>query len=252
MSDLLEVRDLRVRYGAAAAVDGVSISLVRGGALGLVGESGSGKSTLALALAGLLPRDAVVTGSVCLAGEELIGATPARLRAVRGRRVAYVFQDPMASLNPYLRIVDQVAEALAEPRDARAQVTALLERVRIPAARSRLDHYPHQLSGGQRQRVMLAMALAGQPDLLVADEPTTALDVTVQAQVLALIRELRRDLGLALLLVSHDLGVIAGECEHVAVMHQGRLVETADTNTLFASPREAYTRALLAAVPRLA
>jgi ABC-type glutathione transport system ATPase component len=250
VSALLEVRDLTVRFGSTSAVDSLSFSLARGAALGLVGESGSGKSTTALALAGLLPRGATVTGSVRLAGEELVGAPDVRLRAVRGKRIAYVFQDPMASLNPYVRIGRQIDEVL-ELHGGQASARDWLERVRIPGAGTRLRQHPHELSGGMRQRVMLAMALAGEPDLLVADEPTTALDVTVQAQVLDLIRSLRHELGLSLLLVSHDLGVIAGECDHVAVMQAGRLVEAADIHTLYTAPREAYTRALLAAVPRL-
>jgi ABC-type glutathione transport system ATPase component len=260
MTTLLEVTGLTVRYtmpqGAVTAVDGLSFSIPRGGSLALVGESGSGKSTAALALARLLPRNAALSGRVTLDGTDVLALDGARLRALRGRRIAYVFQDPMASLNPYLTVGAQLREVLALHGGLRGDAATrraaeLLDEVRLPDAAARLGQYPHELSGGQRQRAMIAMALAGRPDLLVADEPTTALDVTVQAQILALIRELRRERGLALLLVSHDLGVVAGECERVLVMRDGRRVEEADARALFKAPAADYTRALLAAVPRL-
>jgi peptide/nickel transport system ATP-binding protein len=260
MTALLQVENLTVHYrtpqGIATAVDSLGFTLARGGSLALVGESGSGKSTAALALARLLPREAEVSGRALLDGVDLLTLPERDIRAVRGRRIAYVFQDPMASLNPYLTVGAQLREVLAlhcglRGRTAEARATELLAEVRLPEPAARLARYPHELSGGQRQRAMIAMALAGEPELLVADEPTTALDVTVQAQILALVRELRERRGLALLLVSHDLGVVAGECERVLVMQSGRAVEQADATTLFALPQAEYTRALLAAVPTL-
>jgi oligopeptide/dipeptide ABC transporter ATP-binding protein len=238
-------------------VRGVSFSLRRGEVVGLVGESGSGKTMTALALLRLLPPAArISSGSVRLEGEELLDLPEARLRRVRGGRIAMVFQEPMTALNPVYTIGFQIAEAVRAHRRlsraaARAEARRLLERVAVADAASRLDDYPHQLSGGQRQRAMIAMALASGPDLLLADEPTSALDVTVQGQILQLLEDLRRELGLAVLLITHDLGVVAESCERVLVMYAGQLVEQGTALELFAAPAHPYTRALLAAVPRL-
>jgi peptide/nickel transport system ATP-binding protein len=257
---LLEIRELEVAFPGATVVRGVSLQVGRGEVVGLVGESGSGKSMTALAVLGLLPPPGRVTaGEILLDGPggpaDLLKLPPRRMRRVRGGRVAMVFQDPSTSLNPVLSIGFQVAEAVrahrpVSRREAREEAARLLDRVALPAAGRRLDAYPHQLSGGQRQRVMIAMALAGRPDLLLADEPTTALDVTLQAQILELLEDLRRDLGLSVLLITHDLGVVAETCDRVAVMQGGRLVETAGVEALFRSPVHPYTQALLAAVPR--
>jgi oligopeptide/dipeptide ABC transporter ATP-binding protein len=255
---LLEVLDLAVRFpapgGELRAVDGVSFAIGAGEVLGLVGESGCGKSTLALALLGLVPPPGRQSaGRIRFAGEDVTAAGPRGFQRLRGRRVAMVFQDPMTSLNPYLRVGAQLEETArlggAPRRAARERAGALLERVGLGGAR--LAAYPHQLSGGQRQRVMLAMALLGDPALLVADEPTTALDVTTQAQILALLRELQRERGLAVLFVTHDLAVAAGLCDRVAVMYAGRLVEEAPAAALFARPSHPYTEALWACSPRV-
>ena len=241
---------LRVRFGDDAVLHGVDLAVGRGEALGLVGESGSGKSVTWLAALGLLPPRARVSGAVLLDGEDILNAAPARLARIRGGRVALIFQDPISSLNPVRRVGAQVTEALRLHRGlaggaARAEAARLFELVGIPDARRRLDAYPHELSGGQNQRVMIAMALAGQPELLIADEPTTALDVTIQAQILELLDGVRQEFGMALVLISHDLGVIGEMCDRVAVMYAGRIVETAPSRTLFAAPRHPYTRALL-------
>jgi peptide/nickel transport system ATP-binding protein len=269
---LLEIRDLEVSFPAPGAmggwtpvVRGASLAVGRGEVVGLVGESGSGKSMTALAVLGLVPPPGRVTaGGVRLAPAEDSGAAvdllrldPGALRRVRGRRVAMVFQEPATAFNPVYSIGFQIAETVrahrrASWREAREEAARLLDRVALADARRRLDDYPHQLSGGQRQRAMIAMALAGRPDLLLADEPTTALDVTLQAQILELLDELRRDLGLAVLLITHDLGVVAETCDRVVVMHAGRVVETAAVEELFRAPADPYTRELLAALPRLA
>jgi len=263
MSDvpLLEVRDLRTWFrtpeGPARAVDGVSFRLDDGETLGLVGESGCGKSVTALSLTRLVPEPPAEIrpgSSVRLRGEELLTAGEARLRRVRGGEIAMVFQEPATSLNPVLTVGDQVEEALRAHRgldggEARREAVALLGRVGIPDPGSRVDDHPHQLSGGQRQRVMIAMALACRPSVLVADEPTTALDVTVQAQILELLRSLQDEFGMALLLISHDLGVIAEMADRVAVMYAGQIVEEATAGDLYDDPRHPYTRALLDAVP---
>ena len=240
---LLRVQDLRVRFttrrGPVQAVDGVDFTLERGEILGLVGESGSGKSQILFALMGLLPGNAQRDGSI-----DITGTGP-----------AMVFQDPMTALNPYLTIGLQIAEALPKGlgrAETRARIVALLTRLRIADPETRLDQYPHQLSGGMRQRIVIAMALAAEPDLILADEPTTALDVTVQADILDLFRAERRDHGRALLLVSHDLGVVAGLCDRVLVMYAGRIVEEAAVDDLFARPVHPYTKALLATVSSLA
>nr|WP_241966943.1 ABC transporter ATP-binding protein [Pseudokineococcus lusitanus] len=259
---LLEVRDLGVEFrrrGAppVRAVDGVSLTVRPGEVMGLVGESGSGKSVTSLAVMGLLPRrSAVVTGSVRLAGEELVGASPKRVASLRGAQMSMVFQDPMTSLNPVVPIGTQVTEVLRAHTDAdrgaaRDEAEDLLRRVGIPDPRRRLRDYPHQLSGGMRQRALIAIALACKPRLLVADEPTTALDVTIQAQVLELLKVLVTGSGTAMLLITHDLGVVAGLCDDVTVMYAGRVVETARRKELFARPAHRYTEGLLASVPRL-
>ena len=241
---------------ASRAVDGVSLEIAPGEALGIVGESGSGKSVTWLAALGLLPTKARVTGSVRLDGKELVGASRGDLEKVRGNRIAMIFQDPSSCLNPVHRIGRQLVEALGlhrglRGRAAEAEALRLLDQVGIADARRRLSDYPHLLSGGLNQRVMIAMALAGQPDLLVADEPTTALDATIQAQILALLGNIRRDTGMALILISHDLGVVAENVDRVAVMYAGRLVEEAPGTDLFGSARHPYTQGLLAALPAL-
>jgi peptide/nickel transport system ATP-binding protein len=251
---LVAIRDLAVSFDGVPALRGIDLDVPAGGALGMVGESGCGKSVTWLAALGLLPGRARVTGSVTLGGEQILAAAPATLDRVRGGRVAMIFQDPASSLNPVHRLGTQVAEALRLHRGitggaARAEAKRLFDQVGIPDAARRLDAYPHELSGGQNQRVMIAMALAGQPELLVADEPTTALDVTIQAQILDLLNRLRRETGMALVLISHDLGVVSETCEQVAVMYAGRIVEQAPAATLFANPTHPYTQGLLAALP---
>jgi oligopeptide transport system ATP-binding protein len=255
---ILAVEDLRVRIrderGASQPVAGVDFSLESGEILGLVGESGCGKSLTLLALMGLLPPGAKVAGSALLGGRDLLELAPAEHRRVRGAELAMVFQDPMSSLNPYLTVGRQIAEVLEVHRcfgkaDAWRRAGELLEQVHVPDASDRLHRYPHELSGGMRQRVMIAMALACEPTVLLADEPTTALDVTVQAQILALFREIRDRLGTAIVLVTHDLGVVAAVCDRIGVMYAGRMVESARADALFAAPAHPYTRGLMAAVP---
>ena len=260
MTALLEVSGLRVSlataYGPAQALRGVSFSLERGGTLGLIGESGCGKSMTALALMGLLPEGASVSGSIRLEGRELTTLDEDALCRLRGDRIAMVFQEPMTALNPLHRIGDQIAEPLRLHRGlgaaaARAEALRLLERVQLPQARERLDSHPHQLSGGQRQRVVIAIALACGPDLLIADEPTTALDTTVQREVLDLLDELRVDSGMALLLISHNLDLMAAHVERLAVMYGGSIVESGPTRQVFERLAHPYTRGLFAARPRL-
>jgi peptide/nickel transport system ATP-binding protein len=248
--------DFDIGHRVVRALHGVDLHVDRGEAVGLVGESGSGKSITWLAALGLLGPRAHVHGSVTLDGTELLGAPVAALEAVRGRRVAMIFQDPASALNPVHRVGRQIGEALALHRGldgaaARAEAVRLLDRVGIADARRRLNDYPHQLSGGMNQRVMIAMALAGEPDLLIADEPTTALDATIQAQILDLLRQLRREGGMSMVLISHDLGVVAENSDRIAVMYAGRIVEEAPTAELFAAPRHPYTVGLLAALPDL-
>lgn len=250
------IQNLSVAFGNAPALRGINLSVERGEAVGLVGESGCGKSVTWLAALGLLPASAQVRGSVLLDGTEILGAPKARLEPVRGGRIAMIFQDPAASLNPVHRIGRQIGEALALHRGmtgerAKAEVIRLLDQVGIPDAKNRINAYPHELSGGQNQRVMIAMALAGQPEILVADEPTTALDVTIQAQILDLLTTLRRDTGMALVLISHDLGVVSETCSRIAVMYAGRIVEEAPSGQLFSHPNHPYTRGLLGALPPL-
>jgi peptide/nickel transport system ATP-binding protein len=257
---LLDVRDLRVAFPGTAPihpVDGVSFHIDRGETLALVGESGCGKSLTALALLQLLPRPGIVAGgSVRLGDLELTALRGEALRAVRGRRIGMVFQDPLTSLNPVLTVGDQVAEGLvahgmATKAEAARRAVELLKEVGVADAESRAEAYPHQMSGGMRQRVGIAIALAAEPEVLIADEPTTALDVTVQAQILELIDHLRKDRGMAVLLITHDLGVVAGRADRVAVMYAGQIVEDARTEDLFARPSHPYTRGLLASVPRI-
>jgi peptide/nickel transport system ATP-binding protein len=257
---LLEVNDLHVRLqtqrGPAEAVRGIGFCLERGETLGLIGESGCGKSITAMSLLGLLPESAKVTGSIRFDGQELVGQSDAMLCQIRGNRIGMIFQEPMTALNPVHTIGRQVAEPLRVHRgmsqtDARKQAIALLDRVGIADAARRLDAYPHQFSGGQRQRVTIAMALACGPDLLIADEPTTALDVTIQQQILDLISELVAERGMALLLISHDLGVIAQNVSRMLVMYGGSVVESGSTTQVFANRAHPYTRGLFAARPRL-
>jgi peptide/nickel transport system ATP-binding protein len=259
---LLSVRDLRVVFQRGGrrpvhAVDGINLDVEPGRTIGVVGESGCGKSVTSLAILGLLPRRGTrVAGSVRFAGRELFKLSDQELREIRGRELAMIFQDPMTSLNPVLTIGDQITEVLRrhfgrKGKEATGEAVTLLDAVGIPAARRRVDDYPHQLSGGMRQRAMIAMALACRPKLLIADEPTTALDVTIQAQILDLLRAQIADRDAALLLITHDLGVVAGMCETVHVMYAGRIVESADRHELFARPRHPYTVGLLASVPRL-
>jgi peptide/nickel transport system ATP-binding protein len=259
VSALLEVRDLQVDIPLAAGmlhpVRRVSISVNRGETLCIVGESGCGKSLTALAVMGLLPRRAIRTaGHLALAGIDLIAASPAEMSALRGSRMAMIFQEPMTSLNPAYTIGNQLEEMLLHHRkvtrrEARERALFLLEKVGITAAASRLKQYPHQLSGGLRQRVMIAMVLMCGPDLIIADEPTTALDVTIQAQILLLLAELRREFGMGLILITHDLGVVARIADHVAVMYAGQIVEQGTAAAVFRSPLHPYTRGLMACIP---
>jgi oligopeptide/dipeptide ABC transporter ATP-binding protein len=259
---LLEVRDLSVEFrlqgGAARALDGVSLEVRPGEMLGVVGESGSGKSVTALSVMRLLPSPPgrVVGGQILFEGRDLLTMPDPQMRALRGGAIAMVFQDPLSSLNPVLTVGFQVAEAIALHQqvgraEAWERAVEALRRVRIPDPEVKARQYPHQLSGGQRQRVMIAMAFSCEPRLVIADEPTTALDVTVQRQILQLMRRLRRELGTAIMLITHDLGVVAQTCDRVAVMYAGRVVETAPVGELFAHPRHPYTQALLASVPRI-
>ena len=257
---LLQVTDLRVTLptarGWAQALRGVSLQLERGQTVGLIGESGCGKSLTALALMGLLPERAQVSGSILLQGQELVGMPEPQLCQLRGARMAMIFQEPMTALNPLHPIWKQIAEPLRLHQhmgaaQAKARALQLLDRVQLPRARERLDAYPHELSGGQRQRVMISMALACSPDLLIADEPTTALDVTVQKEVLALIKQLVHEDGMGLLLISHDLGLMQDQVDRVMVMYGGSVVESATTPDLFAHRAHPYTRGLFAARPRL-
>ncbi len=254
---LLDVRDLSVFFGATPAVKRISFTLNHGETLALVGESGSGKSVSALSLLQLLPYPHArhPSGSIRLRGEELLGAAPARLREVRGNQIAMVFQEPMTSLNPLHSIEKQIGETLILHKGLsgaplRARILELLELVGLPDAARRLNALPHELSGGQRQRVMIAMALANDPDILIADEPTTALDVTIQAQILKLLKELQSRLGMAILFITHDLGIVRKMADRICVMRAGEVVETGTVTEIFASPQHPYTRQLLAAEPR--
>jgi oligopeptide/dipeptide ABC transporter ATP-binding protein len=258
---LLSVEDLRVEFwtsrGTIYAVNGISFDIAPGETLGIVGESGCGKSVTSLAILGLLARAGRVTdGTATFQGRDLLKLSDSELRGVRGREIAMIFQDPMTSLNPVLTIGRQIREALEthfgmDKRRAEARTAELLDDVGIPSAKMRLKDYPHQFSGGMRQRAMIAMALACQPKLLIADEPTTALDVTIQAQILDLLRELVKGRDTALIMITHDLGVVAGMCERVNVMYAGMFMETGRADRIFARPRHPYTLGLLQSVPRI-
>jgi len=256
---VLEIRDLVTEFhtdrGLVRAVDGVSFEIPDRATLGVVGESGCGKSVTALSIMRLIaPPGQITGGRVTYAGRDLLTLPAQEMRAIRGNRIAMIFQEPMTSLNPVHTVGDQVGEAVRlhqgkSKADARRIAIEMFRLVGIPSPEERVDAYPFQLSGGMRQRVMIAMALACKPDLLIADEPTTALDVTIQAQILELLKSLQRELGMSILLITHDLGVVAETCDEVVVMYAGRVVERADTETLFASPRHHYTAGLLASVP---
>jgi peptide/nickel transport system ATP-binding protein len=260
---LLEVEDLRIAFHGpdgrtTHAVDGVSFSVRRGQTLGIVGESGCGKSVTSLAVMGLLPKYGTdIGGRVVFEGTDLLSQPEHRMRDLRGDRLAMIFQEPMTSLNPSYTVGDQIVEAIVRHRNmsrrkARDRAIEMLSRVRMPHPEARFDDYPHQLSGGMRQRVMIAMALACDPDLLIADEPTTALDVTIQAQILELMRTLRDESGAAIILITHDLGVVAEVCDEVVVMYAGQVVERAPVEVLFRFPQHPYTVGLLGSLPRLA
>jgi peptide/nickel transport system ATP-binding protein len=258
---ILEVQDLRTAFdtdaGRVTAVDGVSFTVPRGKTLGIVGESGCGKTVTAFSITRLLPQPhgKILGGKILFEGRDLASLPPEALRSVRGKEISMIFQEPMTALNPVQTIGKQLAEAILlhapNSKDVLARSVDMMKRVRIPSPETRLGEYAHQLSGGMRQRVMIAMALINRPKLLIADEPTTALDVTVQAQILELIAELQRDMGMSVILITHDLGVIAETCDEVAVMYAGRIVERAGVHELFAHPRHAYTRGLLESIPRL-
>jgi oligopeptide transport system ATP-binding protein len=258
---LLSVEDLRVRFwtrrGTVHAVNGISFDIAPGETLGIVGESGCGKSVTSLAILGLLSRNGRVdSGRAVFQGQDLVSQTDRTLRSVRGKEIAMIFQDPMTSLNPVLTIGRQIREALETHfgmgrKEAEQTAAEALDRVGIPSAKARIRDYPHQFSGGMRQRAMIAMALACKPKLLIADEPTTALDVTIQAQILDLLRALVAEENAALILITHDLGVVAGMCERVNVMYAGMFMETGSAEQLFATPRHPYTLGLLQSVPRL-
>jgi oligopeptide transport system ATP-binding protein len=259
---LLQVRGLTTEFrtdrGVLHAVDDVSFEVAEGEALGVVGESGSGKSVTALSIMRLVARPAgrVVRGQVLFEGEDLLTLSEGQMRSVRGSRIAMIFQDPMSSLNPVLTIERQITESLEQHeamgrRQARTRAVELLEMVGIPDPQRRLEDYPHQFSGGMRQRVMIAIALSCSPRLLIADEPTTALDVTIQAQIIDLVQRLRQDLGTSIIWISHDLGVVAGLCDRALVMYAGHVVEEAPVDRIFESPRHPYTLGLLRSIPRL-
>ncbi len=257
---LLDVSRLSVSYqtrdGLVEAVKDLSFQLDERETLGIVGESGSGKTQAAMAIMGLLDRNAKISGSVRWRGNELLGAGASALNRIRGAEIAMIFQDPMTSLNPHLRIRTQMTEVLRVhkgmgEKEARARAIEMLKAVKIPDAARRIEQYPHEFSGGMRQRAMIAISLLCEPKLLIADEPTTALDVTVQAEILRLVRELRARMGTALILITHDLGVVAGNCERVLVMSEGALQESGTAEEIFYNPRQVYTQRLLAAVPRL-
>lgn len=259
---LLSVQDLRTyfhtRNGIYRAVDGVSFDLDAGETLGIVGESGSGKSVTCYSLMGLIPTPPgrIESGKALFDGVDLLNCTPQQARSIRGKRISMIFQDPMTSLNPYMRISDQLIEPLMihediSKDDALKRALEMLDAVGINDASNRIHYYPHEFSGGMRQRVMIAMALITKPELLIADEPTTALDVTVQAQILELIQKMQQEIGMGVIFITHDLGVVSGLCDRVQVMYGGRIVETADTRSLFYTPRHPYTRALQKSIPSM-
>ncbi|MBT2129672.1 oligopeptide/dipeptide ABC transporter ATP-binding protein [Aliiroseovarius lamellibrachiae] len=257
---LLEVRDLSVKFdtpdGTVTAVDGISFDLNAGETLGVVGESGSGKSQTVFAMMGLLAQNGNATGSVKLDGQEILNLPLTQLNKIRAEKIAMIFQDPMTCLNPYLKVSDQMAEVLTHHHglsksDAVKRSVDLLDAVRIPEAKKRINMYPHEFSGGMRQRVMIAMSLLCKPDVLIADEPTTALDVTVQAQIMDLMSDLQKEFNMAIVLITHDLGVVAGSCKETLVMYGGQQMEYGTTEGLFEMPTHPYTMGLLKAVPRL-
>jgi peptide/nickel transport system ATP-binding protein len=261
VSALLEVSDLRVTFdtedGLVHAVDGISYTVDTGKTLGIVGESGSGKSVSSLTTLGLTrAKNTRIEGRIDFAGEELLSMPVSELRRIRGNDIAMIFQDPLSSLHPFYKVGWQLVEAMRSHRDisksaAKVRATELLELVGIPDPKKRVDQYPHEFSGGMRQRAMIAMALANEPKLLIADEPTTALDVTVQAQILALLDDLQRRLGMAIIIITHDLGVVAETADDIAVMYAGRIVERGPTSQIFGSPQHPYTWGLLKSIPRL-
>ena len=251
---LLSVRDLHVSVGGFEAVRGVDFDIDKGSRVGLVGESGAGKSLTAMAIAGLLPEGAKATGRVLLDGEDQLAKSDSEFSKLRGSRIAIVFQDPMTALNPLMRVGNQVAESLVRHRNlptrqARLQAVDMLERVGLPNPAAKARAYPHELSGGQRQRVMISAAIACNPDLLIADEPTTALDATIQAEILELLADLVRSEGMALLIITHDLPVIASQCEEVIVLYGGLVMEKGEARTLFTQPRHPYSAGLLRSLP---
>lgn len=258
---LLEIKNLRTHFklptGSVKAVDDVSLSIGKGESVGLVGESGSGKSMLSHSILRLIPQPGkIVSGEILLNGIDLLNLPEKEMRKIRGKRIAMIFQEPMTSLNPVFTIGDQIAEAIelhegGSAVEVEKRVVEMLRLVGIPSPEERKDQYPHEMSGGMRQRVMIAMALACKPDLLIADEPTTALDVTIQAQILTLIKKLQQEFGMALLLISHDLGVIAQVCEKVCVMYAGELVEQSPVLKIFDTPQHPYTQGLLKSIPKL-
>jgi len=262
LSHLLEINNLRTHFftreGVVHAVDGISYTVDRGKTLGIVGESGCGKSVGAMTIMKLIPMPPgrIVEGEILFEGKELTKASERQLQSIRGNDIAMIFQDPMTSLNPVLRIGYQLTEGMRihlgmSKQEARERAVELMDAVGIPAARNRLDDYPHQFSGGMRQRAMIAMALSCDPKLLIADEPTTALDVTIQAQIIDLLEQLQDEFGMAMLLITHDLGVVAGVSDDIVVMYAGKIVEQTDTDELFRNPQHPYTEALLGSIPRL-
>ncbi|MCF2872395.1 ATP-binding cassette domain-containing protein [Octadecabacter sp. G9-8] len=257
---LLDVSDLTVTFrtndGPVNAVNGMSFSVDEKETLAIVGESGSGKSQTAFAIMGLLAKNGASTGKVAFDGTDMLGLSPKQLNKMRAQQIAMIFQDPMTSLNPYLRVSDQMAEVLQlhkgmSKRAAVAEAAHMLDAVRIPDAKARITMYPHEFSGGMRQRIMIAMALLCRPRLLIADEPTTALDVTVQAQIMELLAAIRDEFGTAMILITHDLGIVAGSCDKTLVMYGGQIMEQGDTEGLFEHPSHPYTKGLLRAVPRI-
>ncbi|WP_199155450.1 oligopeptide/dipeptide ABC transporter ATP-binding protein [Chromobacterium sp. ASV23] len=257
---ILKVNNLGVQFqtndGMVNAVNGVSFELNKGQTLGIVGESGSGKSQTVLAMMGLLAKNGQASGEALFHGQNILTMSAAQLNKIRGDRISMIFQDPMTSLNPYLTVERQMTEVLElhkgmSRRDAKKRAIELLDAVRIPEAARRVDMYPHEFSGGMRQRVMIAMALLCEPEMLIADEPTTALDVTVQAQILTLLKDLQRDFGTSIIMITHDLGVVAGLCENVLVMYGGRAMEYGRADDIFYHPTHPYTIGLLGALPRL-